>query len=330
MIRGLYVVFILIGFTISCVRSGNQSDETSETASSDAASNAAGLTKQPYTWARLTDHAGYSKTYNYQLLTKDNKLYAFHPDGVWQSSNGASWTKTGLENILKNQAFLDYIEFKGAIYAIGTFSGSISDHILTTQVARTIDMEKWEVLATQSKLPKRFFYHPFVFQDKIWIIGGNDGSTVYNDAWVSVDGINWQKVADDLPFGARHSQYFVIFKDQIYMLSHDVWRSKNGLDWEEVTAEMTPGSIVGYTPVVFDDKIWLIGNNRGNSMSSEVWYSEDGLKWEKQKTPWSARVAVATCVFNNEIIMTGGKYEGSNTIAADLNYNNDVWVMRKN
>lgn len=331
MIRIIIILFTLTYFTISCAPASKQSEESSTTETSAPQANATAVApREGYSWSQLTDKAVYSKSYNYQLFAKDNKLYTFHPDGTFESSDGVNWVKTGLTNILKNQAFLDYVEFNGAIYALGTFSGSISDHILTTQVARTTDMKKWEILAKQSSLPKRFFYHPFVFQNKIWIISGNDGQTVYNDAWASADGINWQKIADNLPFGAQHSQHFVVFKNQIYMLSQDVWSSKDGIEWVQVSDAIAPYAINGYKPIVYDDKIWLIGNSRNGKGGSEVLYSEDGITWKTQQAPWSPRIATAACIFNDQIVITGGKYGGTDSIGADLDYLNDVWVMRKN
>lgn len=99
-------------------------------------------------------------------------IRVFHPSGVWESSDGKSWRQTSLTNIVKNQAFLDYVVFKGAVYALGTFEGNIGRFTQTSQIARTTDFRTWEILAAESNLPERFFYHPFVFQDKIWIIGG--------------------------------------------------------------------------------------------------------------------------------------------------------------
>ena len=55
-------------------------------------------------------------------------------------------------------------------------------------------MRKWTTLSIASNLPARFFYHPFVFHDKFWIIGGEDKQRKYNDIWNSEDGIRWMQV----------------------------------------------------------------------------------------------------------------------------------------
>lgn len=319
----------LLCFTIclisSCAPSGAQSKEKEQQQSSAAASASA------YTWSILTKDAGYSKTYDYQLLPVNGKLYSMQADFAWVSEDGKTWTKTTLPNIVRNQKYLDYISFNGAVYAIGTFWGKRSNHEYTSQIARTTDMAKWEILTTKSDMPKRISYHPFVFQNKIWIIGGSDGETIYADAWSSADGVHWEKLADELPFGARDSQRFLVYKDQIFMIDRDVWKSKDGVNWEEVLMKMPGGlNLYGFDAVVFDDKMWMIGNFQAGKLGNTIYYSTDGMNWDSEIAPWSPRGGVAAAVFNNKIIITGGKYGGLDHIDPALEYVNDVWQMVKN
>ena len=78
-----------------------------------------------YAWTQLTDDAGYAKSYNYQIFADDRYIRAFHHDGVWISEDGTRWCKTGLSDIINRQAFLDYVKFNGAIYALGTLDENI-------------------------------------------------------------------------------------------------------------------------------------------------------------------------------------------------------------
>src|SRR6267378_60842 len=286
--------------------------------------------RQEYVWTRVTPDAGYAKSYNFQLFADDQYMRAFHHDGVWLSKDGITWRKTELTDIVNRQAFLDYVKFKGAIYAIGTFTGNIEHYTQTTQIAKTSDYKSWEVLSKNSNLPKRYFYHPFVFQNKIWIVGGEDAAGKYSDAWVSSDAVQWTKVADNLPFGQRAGQHFVIFKDKLYMIDYDVWVSSDGLQWALLTPKIAEGNIFGYSVEVFDDILWLVGCNRNGSFRSEVLTSSDGLTWTSRRAPWSPRGGVATCIFKNQIIMTGGKYGGPGISGqTEFVYSNDVWSLKK-
>jgi len=289
-----------------------------------------GEMRSQYVWTQLTADAGYAKSYNYQLFSDGKNIRAFHQDAMWVSTDGKSWRKTALTNIIHGQAFLDYITFNGSIYALGTFEGNIERYSQTTQIARTVDYAAWEILARSSALPKRFFYHPFVFRDKMWIIGGEDSSGTYDDAWTSSDALHWTKTADNLPFGKRAGQHFVVFKDSLYMLDYDVWVSADGVHWRLLTPKIAEGNIYGYSVEVFDDRIWLIGCNRSGSFRSEVMTSSDGVAWAPQRAPWSPRGGVASCVFKNQIIMTGGKYGGPGIAGqTEFVYSNDVWALKK-
>jgi hypothetical protein len=283
-----------------------------------------------YTWSELTPRAEFPTGYNFHLFAVNDTLRAFHYNGVWVSPDGAHWKKTELTNIVKGQAFLGYVQFNGMIYGLGTFEGNIEHYTQTTQIARTSDFRTWEILVKESNLPKRYFYHPFVFQGNIWIIGGEDKQGKYSDAWNSPDGVHWTKVAENLPFGKRAGQHFTLFHDKLYMLDRDAWVSPDGIHWQQLTSKIAEGEIFGYSVEVFDNAIWLIGCNRGGTFRSEVLSSPDGIHWQASRAPWSPRGGTATCLFNSQLIMTGGKYGGPGIAGqTEFVYSNDVWALKK-
>ena len=283
-------------------------------------------------WIQLTPQAAFNKSYNFQLITLRDTVWAFHPDGNYFSSDGKEWTMGKLSNIINNLAFLDYIAFKGAIYGLGHFEGNIERFAQTSTIYKTTNMRDWEVLAGESNLPKRFFYHPFVFNDRIWIIGGSDGKTDFADIWSSPDAVHWTRHADNLPFGKRMYSQVVNFKGKLYLLNSDVWSSTDGINWKLETAAIDPKeNVFGYSPVVFDDKIWLIGCNRDGKFKSEVMISEDGKTWKAERAPWTPRGGMTATVFKGMIIATGGKYGGlkEDNHTTEFVYSNDVWAWEK-
>lgn len=289
----------------------------------------AGKQSEVYKWTKLLDSAAWHKSYNFQMFSFRDTLWTFHPDGTWLSVNGKDWQKSPLPNALNNLAFLDYVVFKDAVYAPGHFEGNIEHFTFTTPVSKTTDGRHWMKLADSSALPRRFFAHPFVFRDQLWLIGGDDEKGTYADVWNSTDALHWTKQRDKLPFGKRGGSQVVELNGELYLLNNDVWRSKNGLDWEQVTPEIVKGEeIFGYAALVFDQKIWLMGCNRNGQFSSQVLYSADGINWERQEAPWLPRGGIAAAVYQNRIYMTGGKYGGTPD-HPEFRYDNDVWVMEK-
>lgn len=281
-----------------------------------------------YVWTRLTDNAAFQKAYNFQMFNIRDTLWVLHHDGGWYSVNGKDWTKSSLANIIKNNGFLDYIWFNNALYGLGTLTGNIEHYTLTSAIYKTTDMKNWELIASAGSLPKRFFYHPFVFDNKIWIIGGGTEHEQFSDIWSSGDGIQWIKQAENLPFGKRQESQFVFLKGRIFMLNNDVWSSKDAIHWTKETDRFVKEEIFGYSAVVYDNKIWLLGCNRNNLFRSETLVSDDGKTWTSQSAPWSPRGGTTSCIYKNKIFMTGGKYGGTPN-NPNFIYSNDVWTMEK-
>lgn len=298
----------------------------------DTPDHQAVLVRKPtYHWTKILDEGPWKKSYNFQLISLRDTLWVFHYDGIWFSGDGLTWKKAMLPNAIHNLAFLDYVPFRQSILGLGRFDGNIEHYTFQPAIYQTLDLKHWNIPARQSNLPRRFFYHPFVFQDKIWIIGGENNLTTFADSWNSTDGVHWNRVSAHLPFGKRSNSQIVILRNKLYLLNNDVWSSVDGLTWKQETPEIVKGTpIFGYAAVVLDDQIWLLGCNRNGQFSSQVLVSADGRTWQSHDAPWSPRGGIAACVHHGKIYMTGGKYGGQDPTHPDFVYSNDVWTLSKN
>jgi hypothetical protein len=282
-----------------------------------------------YVWTKVLDSADWKKSYNFQMFTQHDTAWVFHADGNWYSTDGRRWVKSSLSNAIYNLGFLDYVQFNNSMYGLGHFEGNIERFTYTPVIYQTNNFKNWSVIARTGNLPARFFYHPFVFQNKLWIIGGANQNKLYADIWNSADGIVWVKQKDNLPFGKRSQSQILNFKGKLYLLNNDVWTSTDGLNWTILTNEILKGEqLFGYAAVVFDNKIWLLGCNRNGQFSSQVLVSDDGKTWVSQKAPWTPRGGIAATVFKGKIYMTGGKYGGTPN-HPEFRYSNDLWTLEK-
>jgi hypothetical protein len=179
-----------------------------------------------------------------------------------------------------------------------------------------------------------------VFNDRMWIVGGDTNSYHYqNDVWSSSDGIAWRLEANAIQpspggWGDRVTHYVLSYHGKIWLMGgqqitaftgdngvfNDVWNSADGINWTQVTtnAGWSPrGQILG--SVVFNDKMWVIGGGTFNDPRqyyNDVWSSTDGVQWEQvlDKAPWSPREYHNTVVFGNKMWVLNGENENNSPV----------------
>jgi hypothetical protein len=267
-------------------------------------------------------------------------MWAFHPEGVWQSADGGNWTKSSLPSIRRNLYATRYVQFNDAIYALGQNQGNYLDIHFGSSVRRTTDFQKWETLAERSELPSRIFHGLIVFNNKIWLLGGFDGKEYFNDVWNSSDGVHWARVVEHAAWSPRTVDTVAVFKGRIWVIGgglidgtpevnknakREIWSSADGLSWTPAPARMP--ITAGGSPIEFDGKLWLVGANRDGSFSRASLVTEDGVTWREETAPWSPRGAAAVWNYDNQLFMTGGKYSITENGTIKFIYSNDVWRM---
>jgi hypothetical protein len=323
----MLILFILtLAFLISGCPSSQQTAQPSATMlpASDGLENS-------YRWTRLHESGPWPKSYNFQLFSMKDSLWVFHPGGNWYSTDdGFTWHRSPLANVIRNMAFLDYIPFGSGLFGLGRLEGNIErfdwkPHIYFTDFYQP----RWDTLSKQSTLPARYFYHPFEFHGKLWILGGEYQDRTYNDLWSSENGVDWNRVKESVEPSPRANSQIVNLHDTLYLLNHDVWWSTDAIHWKKITDAIVAGQeIFGYQALVWDDQIWLLGCNRNGRFNSEILVSKNGKDWNAWQAPWSPRGGVAAVVHHDKIFMTGGKYGGTPD-HVEFRYDNDLWVLEK-
>ena len=279
----------------------------------------------------------------------------FFPRGcnneVWSSKDGAQWTSVK-PNSFKDSSFnpqLDwegrhtagYVVYRNKMWIVG---GDANQGHYQFDVWNSSNGKSWSYVNKGKPIPwgPRVLHYTLVFNDKIWVMGGQTvpqiggGKEVfYRDIWTTTDGINWKQVIPQEPFWPQRGMIGgnVVFKGRMWVLGggtydtpkirqrkyfNDVWSSADGVNWQS-HVESAPWAPRQYHEVaVFDERMWVLeGYGRGNR--NDVWHSPDGVNWyELPGTPWKPRHAASVFVHENALWMVAGN-----------NMESDVWKLVK-
>lgn len=321
---------------------------------------------QAYEWVNITDNAAFAPRDGAGALVFKGKMWllgGWNPkdkknfpricnNEVWSSADGKVWA---LEkpNTFSFEIFnhrLDwegrhtagYVVYKDKMWIIG---GDVNQGHYQYDVWNSEDGKIWSCVNRKNRVPwgPRALHYILVFQNKIWVMGGqtlpqiaNADEKFYNDIWCTEDGINWKEVAVKTSIWSSRGMIGgnVVFKDRMWILGggtydtektltrqlyNDVWSSPDGIQWKCHIKSAPWNPRVYHEVAVFDNKMWVLEGNRwrdgGNQ--NDVWYSEDGTNWhEVPDTPWKPRHAASVFVYDNALWMVAGN-----------NMEGDVWKL---
>ena len=278
-------------------------------------------------WVQQTANAGFSARNNHQVVIFNDghgdKLWLVGGyDGtlkndVWSSSDGINWTQQTANAAFPARQFHQVVNFNDSsgdkLWLIGGNNGTLKNDVWSSS-----DGINWEQQTANAAFSARKKHQVVSFNDgssdKLWLIGGDDGS-LKNDTWSSSDGINWTQQTANAAFSARSTHQVISFNngsgDKLWLvggndgeLKNDVWSSSNGIIWTQQTEHAEFSARSGHQVVTFNDgsgdKLWLIAGSEG-ALTNDVWSSGDGTNWARQTTDaaFSARRSHQAVSFNN-------------------------------
>ncbi len=188
----------------------------------------------------------------------------------------------------------------------GEVSSTVFGFTMTTTMTLATDEPGWEDRATHTSV---------VFQDKMWVMGGNTccGGR-YGDVWSSTDGMTWTEEVSDTPWAARGSHVSVVFDDKIWVIGGnssytqsglfgDVWSSENGVDWILVTDAPAFAPRHGHQLLSYDGYMWMFGGSDYDGISqTQIWRTQNGVEWELVTDAASTYFSVTQMVvFDNKM-----------------------------
>ncbi|MEM7374741.1 MAG: hypothetical protein AAF587_39480 [Bacteroidota bacterium] len=148
-------------------------------------------------------------------------------------------------------------------------------------------------LETTAPWTGRSNHTALVFNNKLWVLGGNPccGGRK-NDVWSSEDGINWTEETASAAWAPRAVHTSVVFDGKMWVLGgnssyssgsefSDVWYSEDGVNWTLAVDNAPFQGRYNHEMLVYDDKMWIIGGRDVNKSYSakQIWNSSDGVNW---------------------------------------------------
>ncbi|HET7630439.1 MAG TPA: hypothetical protein VFK03_03630, partial [Candidatus Saccharimonadales bacterium] len=223
------------------------------------------------------------------------------------------------------------LNFNGKMWVMGGATGGAFPTYLN-DVWSSSDGVNWTRATASAGWAGRTSAYHFVYDNKMWIAGGYDGSGLLHDVWYTSDGANWTRATTAAGWSARSDGGSVVFGGKMWVLggytgstARDVWWSTDGANWTRATASAgwSARSDMENTVLAYNGKMWMIAGstNAGTSgVKNDVWSSTDGITWTQATASanFAARFDAVGAVFNGKMWIMGGQNSGSATL-------NDVW-----
>ncbi len=157
-----------------------------------------------------------------------------------------------------------------------------------------------------------------VFQDQLWVLGGQSGADLLHDVWRSSDGENWTQVVEAASWAPRRGMACIAHGDYLYLTGgeteereylNDVWRTSDGERWEIVVGAAAWSPRGMHALASFKDVLWLLGGASDYELHRDVWRSADGQSWTQAETPPFTLAWHRAEVFKDNLYVLGGVNE---------------------
>jgi Kelch motif len=260
-----------------------------------------------------------------------NRLDSLDTNEIWRSADGLTWTRVNpVGPIFAGLDSQRLLVFNNRLWVIGGWDFFLQDggtETFSNEVWSSADGASWtHHIPSGPIFSPRAGHEAVVFNGRMWVIGGSDGSTRYNDIWSSADGVNWVLEEDHAAFTPRYTHTVVAFNNALWLFAGsdssnasvssvglgDAWRSTDGHTWQPLQSPPFSSRMEQAT-TVFNGRIyvaagWSTTDYFTAQRFNDVWSTADGVTW-RQETPFaqfSGRNSPILLNHNNQLYLIGG------------------------
>jgi len=187
----------------------------------------------------------------YRVVEFQDKLWTLgHSDGVWCTDNGINWQCVVEHAPFGERYTSDVVAYDNKLWLLGGMRGTYDLELghekgtVTSEVWCSDDGADWQLVAN-APWPPRMWFRSIVFDGKIWVLSGFDGTGYvtnrgttldydnnnFNDAWTTTDGVNWVEVECYPVWKQRHAPLSLVFDNALWVIGgkcrnvyNDVWK----------------------------------------------------------------------------------------------------------
>lgn len=179
-----------------------------------------------------------------------------------------------------------------------------------------------------------------VFDNKMWVVGGESGIGRQQGAYYSTNGVTWSAATTDGgasgvgdTWTARSYVSLVTDGTKMYLIGgidatgelNEVYSSTDGVSWTQETADGGGGvwsARYYHSTAYYNGLLWIVGGYDGSNVLSDVYYSSDGATWTQAtaSAAFGKSMQGPLVVVGDTLYMMGGV----NGNAVDFGQNN-IW-----
>ena len=243
----------------------------------------------------------------------------------------AAWER--LRNLPYSFLWHAGVRFNNRAYIIGGIvDKAISNVVISTNNVQAED----QIFINPTGLAQRANHAATVFNEKIWVSGGQGAQTTLNDVVNSPDGKDWTTTGY-LParrqghrmvaFGNEKIQLVVLGGvDENTNLHNEIYTSVDGRVWKTVQVHTNIWAArQHFGCLVYKNKLWVFGGLgvNVNQYFNDVWCSDNLTHWTRavEHAPWQGKGAFAYCVWDERMWIIGGFF-------SRFDQDREVWYSR--
>lgn len=304
-------------------------------------------------WTQLSATSAWAARDSHVMFSARSKLYLYggwedsyepSPRDLWESADGATWTKIAEDAASPSSDYAPVATAFGRQWMItGWKDGRLDSRGGGNEIWTSRDGERWIKIGV-APFSGRVGASLVAFKGKLWMFGGTEDyfawseAPLKNDVWSSSNGVTWTKVIDSAPWSPRAFANAAVLGDKLFLAgggrygvaanasnfaaTSDVWSTVDGEQWVNETANAGWVPRIWASMVAYRGALWFMGgwSNFPERNHQDVWWSADGKQWARQDdAPWTARHALSTVRFNDQVLLSGGNH--------DFALQNDVWSL---